>query len=69
MLQIAIRRADNARIQLLFLVVADSRENAVLQYMQQFRLQAGIELRNLVQEKRATVGHFHPARFALRALR
>ena len=64
MLQIAIRRADNASgIQLLFLVVSYSSEAAVLQNMQQFRLKARIKLGNFVQEKRASISHLHAAWF------
>ena len=42
-------------------MVSDAREVAVLQNVQQFGLQARVELGDLVQEKRAALGHFHAA--------
>ena len=63
LLQIAIGRADHARVHALFFMVADAREMAVLQNVQQLRLQAPVELGDFVQEQRAALRHFHAAGF------
>ena len=61
LLELAVRRADHARIHALFLVVADAREVAILQHVQQLGLQAGIELGDFVHEKRAALRRLHAA--------
>ena len=61
MLEAAIGRADDPRVHALFFLIPDTREMAVLQHVQQLRLQVRVELANLVQEERAALRHFHAA--------
>ncbi len=63
LLQLSVRRADYARIHSFLFVVADAREMAVLQDVQQLRLQARVELGDFIKEKRAALREFHTARF------
>src|ERR1700680_938710 len=46
----AIGRADDARVHALLFVISDAREMTILKNVEQFRLQARVELGNLVHE-------------------
>ena len=61
LMQQAIGGADDASVHAPFFVIADAREMAVLQDVQQLRLQAGIDLGNFVEEQRSALRHFHAA--------
>src|SRR5271157_5108304 len=63
LIQILVGRADEARINPPFGVIPDPRECAVLQELQKLALKIQIQIRNLIQKKRAAMRHFHSPGF------
>src|SRR5271157_1827338 len=64
-MQLAVGRAHNPNFDLLVLLRADAAELSILQQLQKFGLQHGIEFRDLVQEQGAAVRPFHPPRLGI----
>ena len=62
-MQQAIRGADHARVHAPFFVIAEAREMAVLQDVQQLGLEAGVDLGNFVEEQRSALRQLHAAGF------
>ena len=54
--QTAIRRANHARFDFLFFLIADRGELSVLQHLQKLGLQRRIQFADFIQEKRAAIG-------------
>ena len=61
LLEIAVRRGDDAHVDLDRLAAADPLELALLQDAQQLDLHVQRELADLVEEQRAAVGQLEPA--------
>src|SRR5689334_15072850 len=60
-MQVAVGCDDNADVDVAVILRTETRERAILQYLQQLRLQGWVEVSNLVQEEDATMRQFYPA--------
>src|SRR3954466_5055416 len=61
--QITIGRADHADFDLFLILPADPAKLTVLKQLKQLCLNSEIHLADLIQEQRAMMSRFHPARF------